>query len=563
MKWLSRIFPRASISAYLLTMTMIVTMPLVGFMGFLILRLQADEQDDFRREVTEDVLTTSRSMDRRLQEMKTTLGLLSEFPELRAGDMQSFNARIQASLRTDRLYVIVAKGDGQQLLNTRSPFGQPLRSVPPEANIAAVLSSGAPLVSDVFMGRTSNTWVFNVAMPVDAGDSGHNVLIMTQSAADLRQLLPTENAPGGWSTSILDSRGNVVISSDEARYPTGTAFVPEPGMPAMTLNAGSFEGTGRYDGETFAYARLPGWSWTAVMHGPARPGKEAFSDTWRQLIIGSLVIVSTGLAGAYAVGRQLSTSVREISRMAEHMGQGNIVSPVGTRVLEVDQIAEALSNASFDRAQAEDRTHIVLHELVHRSRNVLTLVQAMMRQLAREHDTISEFQKAVDHRLRGLGASIKALGEVQWRGVSVKKLIVAHLETFGTGLDHVKIEGTDLVLAPETAQNLGLILHELATNSMKYGALSVEHGLVTIEWKTIIDGDEEKIHISWTESGGPPAIQPASKGFGSTIIKRHAEAAFGAVVDIHYGEGGLRWDMMAPLRFFRLDNAPPPPGAGV
>ncbi len=103
--------------------------------------------------------------------------------------------------------------------------------------------------------------------------------------------------------------------------------------------------------------------------------------------------------------------------VAERIGAGEIVSRVETNVVELNQVGIALSNASFARSQAEDRKQLILHELVHRSKNMLTLVQAMMRQLARENTTVAELQKEVDHRLRGLAMSISALAEVQWEGL--------------------------------------------------------------------------------------------------------------------------------------------------
>lgn len=553
MNLISRIFPRASISTYLVVMIMMITMPLVGFMGFLIFRLQVGEAEEDRRVLVESVSSVSRSMERRLQEMKTTLTLLSQFPELHTGDLQGFSRRIVPALRTEGLYIIAARSDGQQLLNTRAEQGQALPFVPEGADIASVLASGEVRVSNVFMGRTSGQWVFNVAMPYSQGDAT-NVLIMTQNAESLRPLIALDNGADGRNVSIVDAAGRVIVSSDPATFHTGDMFPDAARLPSYSGMSGSFMGEGAHKGTTFAYSRLAGWPWTAVIHGQAISDRTAFIDTWRQLILGSLFIVSIGLAGAFLVGGQLSASFRQIARMAERMGEGNIVPPVETRITEANLMSEALSNASFDRAQAEDRNHLILHELVHRSRNVLTLVQAMMRQLAREHDTIASFQKAVDHRLRGLGASVKALADVQWRGVSLEKLIVAHLETFGAGLDHVKMEGEDVILAPETAQNFGLVLHELATNSLKYGALSAPDGLLTISWQIIMVDGAEKIRISWRETGGPAAMAPTRKGFGTTIIKRHAEAAFGGVVEIDYAPTGLLWSMVASLQFFRLDK---------
>lgn len=148
---------------------------------------------------------------------------------------------------------------------------------------------------------------------------------------------------------------------------------------------------------------------------------------------------------------------------------------------------------------------MLLHELVHRSKNILTLVQAMIRQLGRENKSIPEFQKEVDHRLRGLGMSIRALAEVQWQGLPIRKLIETHLDVFGTVAQRIMLVGDDFMLSPEAAQNFGLVIHEATTNSIKYGALSAPSGKITVRWQSLEKDGRQMIHLVWTETGGPPA----------------------------------------------------------
>src|SRR5690606_38542997 len=155
------------------------------------------------------------------------------------------------------------------------------------------------------------------------------------------------------------------------------------------------------------YAQIVGSPWKAVIWGPIETAQAAVITTSRQLITGSLLFLGIGKLCGYLIARQLRIPMRQIADMANRIGKGEIVSPVETRIREASQIAVALSNASFDRSQAEDRMHLILHELVHRTKNILTLVQAMMRQLARQETSMEEFQKAISTRLQGLGKSIE------------------------------------------------------------------------------------------------------------------------------------------------------------
>lgn len=541
-------FPTASIGTYLVVMATVITLPLILFVGYLMLRLEAEKREDLKRQTIEDVRVVSRNIDRRLQEIATSLNLLSQFPELEGGNLSAFQGRVAESLKREGLFAILATRDGQQRLNTRVAFGQPLGQVPAEANLTRAIDARRTTVSDMFFGSTSKEWVFNVTLPLhaDLARAG-DVLILTQNARDLRGLISTENLPRSWAVAIIDGMNRVVVSTEQREAEAGKTFMtPEIVSEMQSFSGNFFDGRGNL----YAYAQLPGWQWRTVMWGPLAASQAVLVDTWRQMMIGSIVLVLIAITGAYLVGRQLRSSIRDLTHMAERIGEGDIVAPVETRIKEANQVAVALSNASFDRSQSEERLQLLLHELVHRSKNILTLVQAMIRQLGRENKSIPEFQKEVDHRLRGLGMSIRALAEVQWQGLPIRKLIETHLEVFGTVSNRVSLSGEDFMLSPEAAQNLGLVAHELTTNSIKYGALSVSEGEILIDWTGFEKEGREMIRLVWTETGGPPAEEPSGKGFGTTIIKRHAEAAFGGVVTTDYLESGFQWSLVAPKRYF-------------
>lgn len=541
-------FPTASIGTYLVVMATVITLPLILFGGYLMLRLEAEKRDDLQRETIEDVRVASRNIDRRLQEIATSLNLLSQFPELESGNLAAFQGRVADSLKREGLYAILTTKDGQQRLNTRMPYGQPLGKVPAEANLAKAIDSGRITVSNMFFGQTSKEWVFNVTLPLGPDlDAAGDALILTQNTSDLSRLIPTETLPRNWAVAIIDGNNRVVVSSAPDEAEMGKPFVTPDVLSEMQAFSGNF-----FDGKgnLYAYAQLPGWQWKTVMWGPLAASQAALIDTWRQMMIGSLVLVLIAIGGAYLVGRQLRSSIRDLTLMAERIGEGEIVAPIDTKIKEANQVAIALSNASFDRSQSEERLQLLLHELVHRSKNILTLVQAMIRQLGRENKSIPEFQKEVDHRLRGLGMSIRALAEVQWQGLPIRKLIETHLEVFGTVAHRVLLIGDDFMLSPEAAQNFGLVIHELTTNSIKYGALSVPTGKITVRWQPFEKDGRQMIHLVWTETGGPPASEPSRKGFGTTVIKRHAEGAFGGQVLTEYREAGFVWTLEAPMRYF-------------
>jgi two-component sensor histidine kinase len=539
-----RLFPKASIGTYLVAMAVAIALPIFAFVALLLLQLEDNQRSTLKRETVQDAVALSRTIDRQLQDMATTLRLLSNSPELESGNYAAFHQRTETALRGNSLYVIAVDSSGQQLLNTRRDFGTPLGKVANIVDFEAAMHSGRIEASDIFKGTTSGEWVYNVTLPRD--NESVAALIITQSAADLAKMVTTEDLATDWSAAVIDQGGHVVASSGPANLDPGTAFDPRI-LPALVASRGVFEDDNILPHTLLGYAQIPGWSWKTVIWGPVATAQSSILSTWRFLLIGGGVLLLIAVLAAYAVAKQVRSTIREIADMAASMGEGHIVSPVETSVIEANQVAVALSNASFDRSQTEDRLHFVLHELVHRTKNLLTLVQAMMRQLAKQSDDVNAFQAAVADRIEGLARSIELLAREQWSGASLRRVVDIHLEAFPQSREQIDVSGEDFVLKPEAVQNFGLALHELATNSVKYGALSVPQGRVRFEWR---DWQEDgrpdaMLRFIWEESGGPRVETPSRSGFGTTVIKTHAAAAFRGTVEIDFRPEGLVWVMMA------------------
>jgi two-component sensor histidine kinase len=553
---ISRWLPTATIGAYLVALAAGIALPLLIFVGFLMLQLEDHEREILSSETAEDAQLIARSVDRELQDMATTLRLLVTSPELEAGDLRSFHNRTQNSLKSNSLYVILVNADGQMRLNTRVPFGTPLGKTSNMPALQSVLRSGVTEASPVFLGTTSGRWVFNVAMPLpkDMSYSGA-AMIITQDAEDLKKLISIDGLPTGWSAAVVDGAGRVVTSVGAQNVAPGSTF-PAETLHLMTGFKGTIEDVDGDLKQMYGYAQITGWTWKAVVWGPIDTAQASILTTWRQLIAGGAVFLAVGMLIAWLVGRQLRIPIQQIAEMAERIGKGEIVSPVETKIREANQVAIALSNASFDRSQAEDRIHLILHELVHRTKNILTLVQAMMRQLGRKGTSMEDFQKAIGTRLQGLGKSIEALAKEQWAGVSIHRVIEIHMSTFADVADRVELNGADFMLKAEAVQNFGLILHELATNCVKYGALSTQYGKVCITWVDLPGETEDGplLQLSWEEKDGPPVREPTQAGFGTTIIRRHAAAAFGGQVEVDYNPQGLRWSLTAPRSAFERNE---------
>ncbi len=282
----SRFLPTVPIGAYLVALAAGVALPLLIFVGYLMIELEANEREILAGETAEDAQLIARSIDRELQDMATTLRLLVTSPELEAGDLRSFHNRTQNSLRSNSVYILVVNSDGQQRLNTRVPFDAPLAKISNMPALQSALSHGVTEVSNVFFGATSGKHVFNITMPLPKEISYSGAaMIMTQNAEDLQKLVSTEGLPAGWSVAVIDGAGQVVTSLGAHALASGTAF-PSDTLKLMTGFKGTIEDVDGHRRQMYGYAQITGWTWKAVVWGPINAAQASILTTWRQLIAG-------------------------------------------------------------------------------------------------------------------------------------------------------------------------------------------------------------------------------------------------------------------------------------
>jgi FixJ family two-component response regulator/two-component sensor histidine kinase len=197
----------------------------------------------------------------------------------------------------------------------------------------------------------------------------------------------------------------------------------------------------------------------------------------------------------------------------------------------------------IERSLAEQRTKVLLREVSHRAKNILAVVQAMARQTAGEEDAKTFVQHFLA-RLAGLAATQELLLQSDWLGVEARELVrsqLAHVDDFvGT---RVTFKGPSLRFNPAAAQTIGMALHELATNAIKYGALSNNEGVVVVNWSVTTDC----LVMRWRERGGPTVVPPQRQGFGYTVLVRMVEHALDAEADLAYPSSGLDWRINAPI----------------
>jgi len=208
-----------------------------------------------------------------------------------------------------------------------------------------------------------------------------------------------------------------------------------------------------------------------------------------------------------------------------------------------------LTCASVDiteRKEGEAHLRLLMRELTHRSKNLLAVIQAMARRTARHVGSIDAFLEQFGARLQAMAASHDLLVRESWHGASLDELIRSQLGGYLDRHDvQVLIDGPAVALKPEAAQNLGLAIHELATNAAKYGALSVPEGRVSIRWHRRND-DGYALELIWAENSGPRVKMRRKRGFGSLVIEGNLTRALEAKVDWTFEPEGARCRILIP-----------------
>jgi len=214
----------------------------------------------------------------------------------------------------------------------------------------------------------------------------------------------------------------------------------------------------------------------------------------------------------------------------------------------------AISNIHRDVTEsrkAEQARDLIAHEVIHRAKNMLGIVTSILRQTARVETTQEGFMKSFEGRIGSLSESTDLLVKSAWSSIDLTELVQRHLGPFvspeGSG---VTIAGPDVTLKPQCVQTIGMAVHELATNSAKYGVLGPEDGLIEIAWRIEPAGAAPVLHLSWRETSPTSQWRPQRQGFGNTVLTKLAPSLLDAETDYCIDPGKVAWTITVSSEHF-------------
>jgi PAS domain S-box-containing protein len=278
-----------------------------------------------------------------------------------------------------------------------------------------------------------------------------------------------------------------------------------------------------YTGSTFAQMQGSGWQ-TVLRPDLGRGIRDRYAECIEHGVEWEDTFPLLGADGEYRWFLSRAVPIRDDA--------GNVTQWFGTNT----DITE--------RLDAQRRIELLLMEVNHRSRNLLAVVQSLVRQTVAGGGDVVE---RLEHRIAGLSANQDLLVERSWSDVPVRDLIEAQLKFLAGDGERVTIAGPELMITPSAAEPIAMAIHEMATNAIKFGALSVPEGRVAIDWT--IDhraGADPIFRISWQESEGPAVREPEREGFGGRIIRDVPRSKLRGEVEIDYAPDGFRWTLSCP-----------------
>jgi two-component sensor histidine kinase len=496
--------PKPSLPVRLALLVAGTALPLIVFAAVIVF----DDYEQDRKDASQHVLETVRSirlvLDAEVQRMTGALQVLSLTEPIRDGDFVGFRRIADGFLGQygEGGVVLVADRDGRQLFSSITPDTE---SLPPRNNrdiVEKVFATKRPQYSNLFIGAVKKRLIVTVEIPVFRG----NAVIYDISFSppiDIFQAILDKQRPGeDWTISIFDRDGINFARVPNPQETIGKRASPllYAGMlraPEATLQTVSLEGVPLIT--TFARSSLTGWTVAAGIAENSLVG-----PLWRNLAITSVlggVLLLIGLA--FAV------------RMATTIARGEMLHD------------------------------LLVEELNHRVKNTLAILQAIAVQTFRSASRTE--RETFEGRLGALAEAHNLLSKEKWQGSDLQDVVDRVLQPYL--LDNpgrMRMSGPKVPLSPRLAVVLSMILHEIATNAAKYGALSNDTGTIRLDWEIVAES-AKKLRLIWTEAGGPHVTAPVQRGFGSRLIERSARDQLGGEATVDFLPHGVVYTVTCSL----------------
>jgi two-component sensor histidine kinase len=497
--------PKLSLPVRLALLVAGTTLPLIAFATVIVFNDYEQDRKDASQRVLETVRSIRLVLDAEVQRMTGGLQVVALTDTLRSGDFENFR-RIAAGFLDQYArdgVVLVADRQGRQLFSSTSPD---TASLPLRNNrdiVERVFASKAPQYSNLFIGAVKQRSIVTVEVPVLRDGEVLYDISFSPPIEAFQAIIEKQRPSEDWTISIFDGDG-----INFARVPNPQQTIGKRAAPLLydgmlrtseaTLPTVSLEGLPLIT--SFTRSSLTGWTVAAGIAEGSLVG-----PLWRNLAITSVIgglLLLVGLA--FAV------------RMATTIARGEMLHD------------------------------LLIDELNHRVKNTLAILQAIAVQTFRSASKTE--RETFEGRLGALAEAHNLLSQEKWRGSELQDVVDRVLQPYLINNPwRVRMSGPQVPLSPRLAVVLSMIVHEIATNAAKYGALSNDTGTVALDWEVFAENAKPKLRLIWTEAGGPHVVAPVQRGFGSRLIERSARDQLGGEATVDFLPRGVVYTVTCAL----------------
>lgn len=486
------------------------TLPLIIFAGSIVLHNYMQDRSEARQRVLDTVRGVRLTLDAEMQRMTGGVQVLALTDALKSGDFERFRPMALGFLNQYGKdgAILIADRSGRQVFSSLTTDTASLPTRNNREIIEKVFATRQPQYSNLFLGAIKNILIVTVEVPVFRDGEVVYDICFTPPMATFQNILEKQRPSEDWTLSLLDRNGVVF-----ARIPNPEDTIGKRASPSVfdemmhrheaTLATLSLDSVPLMS--SFTHSALTGW-----IIGAGIAESSLVAPLWRNLAITSLIggiLLTIGLA--FAV------------RMATTIARGEMLHDM------------------------------LIEELNHRVKNTLAILQAIAVQTFRSASPAE--REKFEGRLGALAEAHNLLSKEKWQGSELEDVIKRVLKPYRLNSpDRIRMGGPKVPLSPRLAVVLSMIVHEIATNAAKYGALSNDSGMVDLTWELLTENGTArlpapKLRMTWRETGGPAVTAPVHRGFGSRLIERSARDQLGGEATVDFLPRGVVYTITCTL----------------
>lgn len=474
-------------------------LPVLVLAGFIIYSGFVRTREEATARVLQAAQSAMAAVDREIQNQISALQILALEPELLEGDFEEFRDDAERFIQVRSGYVVaVSDASGNQVFNSRVRG-----DLKPWVNLDAfheVMRTKRPAISDMYVGGVTEEPTFTVDVPVMRGNEVAYVIGYSPPRENYAEILRRLSLPEDWVSNLYD-RAATRVARDPPVKVTGLTVASEAMKKEFARGNNRIVPTVSLEGTPIlaAFTRSEESGWVLAIGMP----RESLDGPVRNSLALTVALGVTLLLVGLGFSSRLATQI----------------------------------------VRAEAQRSLLMNELNHRVKNTLSAVQGIVARGLPELPENEPYRKAAESRLLALSSAHNILSSGNWESAALSDLAWAVIEPYGSR-DRMRIEGPDVILAPRITVPLAMVLNELATNAVKYGALSDKAGSLALSWAL---SAPDRLRLEWRESGGPAVCPPASVGYGTKFIERAVSSELKGVYASAFPSGGFTCTIEFPL----------------